>query len=163
MVFNKAKRRNFVEGGVKEVSELLVKWVHLSVDGETCPRCRETGKEVAKAVKTLGLILSPLNIKVAFEEVEITSDEFAQNPLKSNEIWLNGRLLEGWLGAKTTQTPCCEVCGDEECRALEIDGQLREVVTADLIVKAGLIASSELLDARGCCTKRTSHRVSCCE
>lgn len=145
------------------MSELLVKWVHLSVDGETCPRCRETGKEVAKAVETLRLILAPLNIKVTFEEVELTPEDFARNPLRSNEIWLNGRLLEDWLGAKTTQTPCCDVCGDEECRALEIDGQLQEVVAAELIVKAGLIAASELLNASDCCPERTSCCVSCCE
>ncbi|MFN3420509.1 MAG: DUF2703 domain-containing protein, partial [Armatimonadota bacterium] len=88
---------------------------------------------------------------------------FAQNPLMSNEIWLNGRLLEDWLGAKTTQTPCCDVCGDEECRALEIDGQLQEIVAADLIVKAGLIAASELLNASDCCSEKTSRCVSCCE
>lgn len=145
------------------MSELLVKWVHLSINGETCPRCRETGKEVAKAVETLRLILAPLNIKVAFEEVELTPEDFARNPLRSNEIWINGRLLEDWLGARTTQTPCCDVCGDEECRALEIDGQLREIVTADLIVKAGLIAASELLNASSCCPEGTSRCVSCCE
>ncbi|MFN4179497.1 MAG: DUF2703 domain-containing protein [Armatimonadota bacterium] len=145
------------------MSELLVKWIRLSVDGETCHRCRETGKEVSKAVEILSLILSPLNIKVTLEEVEITLNEFAQNPLMSNEIWLNGRLLEDWLGAKTTRTPCCDVCGDEECRALEIDGQLQEVVAAELIVKAGLIAASELLNESDCCPERTSRCVSCCE
>ncbi|MCS7186614.1 MAG: DUF2703 domain-containing protein [Armatimonadetes bacterium] len=142
------------------MSGLLIRWVHLSVDGETCPRCSETGKELAKAVETLRKILSPLDIKVVFEEVEITHDEFARNPLRSNEIWLNGKLLEEWLGAKITQTQCCDVCGDEECRALEVDGQLHEVVTSDLIVKAGLIAASDLITAStGCCSGQTS----CCK
>lgn len=142
------------------MSELIVRWAHLSVDGKTCPRCLETGKEVEKAVETLHKILSPLNIKVAFEEIEISPEEFARNPLRSNEIWLNGKLLETWLGAKTTQTPCCDVCGDEECRALEIDGQLHEAVTADLIIKAGLVATSELINAsKRCCSGKTS----CCD
>jgi len=142
------------------VAELLIKWVHLSVDGDTCPRCLETGKEVKVAVEILSRILSPLDIKVTFEEIEIKPDEFALNPLKSNEIWLNGKLLEEWLGAKTTQTPCCDVCGDEDCRALEIDGQLHEVVTSDLIVKAGLVAASELINAVKCCC---SGQTSCCD
>lgn len=145
------------------MAELLIKWLHLSVDGETCPRCSRTGKELARAVETLSKILAPLDIEVTFEEVELVPDEFVLNPLKSNEIWLNGRLLEDWLGARTTKTPCCDVCGDEECRALEIDGQLQEVVTSDLIVKAGLIAASELLNASDCCTEGVSRCVSCCE
>jgi len=142
------------------MSELLIRWVHLSVDGETCPRCSETGKEVARAVETLTKILAPIGIKVAFEEVEISLDEFARNPLRSNEVWVNGKLLEDWLGAETTQTPCCSVCGDEECRALEIEGQLHEVVTADLVIKAGLVAASELLNTGRCCF---SGQTRCCD
>ncbi|MCX7642799.1 MAG: DUF2703 domain-containing protein [Armatimonadetes bacterium] len=135
---------------------LLVRWVHLSVDGRTCPRCSETGKELEKAVETLGKTLSPLGIKVVFEEVEIARKEFDRNPLRSNEIWLNGKLLEEWLGGRKTQTPCCDVCGDEECRAVEIEGQLHEVVTADLIVKAGLVAASEMVNAgKSCCSGQT--------
>lgn len=141
------------------MSDLLIRWVHLSVEGKTCQRCSGTGEELAKAVETLQKILSPLDIKVAFEEIEITPDEFVCDPLRSNEIWLNGKLLEEWLGAKTTQTPCCDVCGDEECRALEIDGQLHEVITADLIVKAGLVAASELINEGKCCC---SGQTCCC-
>ncbi|MCS7254383.1 MAG: DUF2703 domain-containing protein [Armatimonadota bacterium] len=140
--------------------ELVIRWTHLSVDGETCSRCSETGKELAIAVEALRKTLSPLGIRVVFEEVEITNEEFSRNPLRSNEIWLNGKLLEEWLGARTTQTQCCNVCGDEECRALEVDGQLHEVITSELVIKAGLIAASKLISASGCCC---SGQPSCCD
>ncbi|AAB89951.1 DUF2703 domain-containing protein [Archaeoglobus fulgidus] len=136
--------------------QLTIKWLHLSVDGETCPRCSETGKELLKAVNTLKEFLSPLGFEVVFEEVELTPEDFSRDPFKSNEVWINGRLLEDWIGAKVTQTPCCDVCGDQECRALEVDQQLQEVVKADLVVKAALMAVAELKTS--CCSE-----TSCCD
>lgn len=131
--------------------QLTIKWLHLSVNGETCPRCSETGKELLKALEILRRILSTLNIEVVFEELELTPEDFSQNPLRSNEIWINDRLLEDWLGAKTTQTPCCDVCGDQKCRALEIGQEIQEVVTAELIMRAALNAVVEMRTS--CCSE----------
>ena len=41
---------------------------------------------------------------------------------------------------------CCDACGDAECRTLEIDGTSHEVVPEALLVRAGLIAASQLFD-----------------
>ncbi|MBC7110461.1 MAG: DUF2703 domain-containing protein [Archaeoglobi archaeon] len=131
--------------------QLTIKWLHLSVNGETCPRCSETGKELLKALEILRRILSTLNIEVVFEELELIPEDFSQNPLRSNEIWINDRLLEDWLGAKTTQTPCCDVCGDQKCRALEIGQEIQEVVTAELIMRAALNAVVEMRTS--CCSE----------
>jgi hypothetical protein len=136
--------------------QLVIKWYYLSVDGKTCPRCSETGKELFKAVDILQKFLSPLGFEVVFEEVEITPEDFSSNPLKSNEVRINGRPLEDWIGAKTTQTPCCDVCGEQECRALEVGQELQEVVTAELVVKAALMAVAEFKTS--CCSETT-----CCE
>lgn len=122
-----------------------MKWIHLSVDGETCPRCTETGQEVKKAVSLLEKALAPLGIEVEFEEVELMPQEFMRDPMRSNEVWVNGRLIEDWLGAKKVKTPCCDVCGDAECRAVEINGQTNETITAELIIKAGLLAAADLV------------------
>lgn len=141
------------------MSVLRVQWVHLMVEGNTCPRCAETGQEVERAIHWLQQALSPLGFKVEFEEVELTPEEFSRNPLRSNEIWLNGRLLEDWLEATTTQTQCCDVCGDADCRAVKVGEKIHEVIPAELIVKAGLIAISQAMGRdRSCCARESS----CC-
>lgn len=49
------------------------------------------------------------------------------------------------MNARTGQSQCCDVCGDEECRTVEIDGETLEAIPAELIVKAGLIAAAEII------------------
>ncbi|MCS7240244.1 MAG: DUF2703 domain-containing protein [Candidatus Bipolaricaulota bacterium] len=138
---------------------LRVQWVHFSIEGETCPRCAETGQEVKRAVHMLQEALSPLGVKVELEEVELTPEEFSRNPLRSNEIRLNGTLLEEWLQASTTQTRCCDVCGDVDCRAVEVEEQIHEIIPAELIVKAGLLAAAQAIEKeKPCCTSDSA----CC-
>jgi hypothetical protein len=55
--------------------------------------------------------------------------------------------LEHWLGATTGASRCCSVCGETECRTLEVDGASFEAVPERLIVKAGLAAAASLLEA----------------
>lgn len=73
---------------------LRVQWIHLSIEGETCQRCASTGGEIERAIQILRQVLSPLGIEVEVEEVILPPEEFSRDPLRSNEIWLNGRLLE---------------------------------------------------------------------
>lgn len=42
---------------------------------------------------------------------------------------------------------CCSVCDDEDCRIIKIKGQIYETVPESLIIKASLIAASELISA----------------
>jgi hypothetical protein len=41
---------------------------------------------------------------------------------------------------------CCEECGDQDCRTIEIGGTTYEVIPEELLLRAGLIAASRLLD-----------------
>ena len=84
-----------------------------------------------------------MGIAVSLEKTKLSPDEFKKNPIQSNRILFNGKTLEELIQAKTGQSQCCDECGDEECRTIETDGASIEVVPADLIVKAGLIAASE--------------------
>ena len=59
---------------------------------------------------------------------------------------VGGRPLDEWLGAGSGSSQCCDACGDAECRTLEIDGTSHEVVPEALLVRAGLIAASQLFD-----------------
>jgi len=129
---------------------LTIKWQRLLYDGQTCPRCGSTGDEVEKAVMTLRQSLTPLGIVVVLEKGELSEEEFKRDTLRSNEIRVGGRMLEDWLGATTGQSECCDVCGPNDCRTVEVRGESHEVVPAELIVKAGLLAAAELLGKGEC-------------
>ena len=69
------------------------------------------------------------------------------NPSESNRIWIAGQPLERWLEGSAGSSPCCSVCGDAECRTVELGGETFETIPERLIVKATLLAAAELLDA----------------
>lgn len=126
---------------------LKIKWQRLVSDGQTCLRCSSTEEEIEKAVSVLRQSLTPLGIEVVLEKSELTVREFERNPLESNKIWINDRLLEDWIGGAVGQSPCCDVCGPSECRTVKVEGEIYETIPADLIIKAGLLAASELINA----------------
>jgi hypothetical protein len=135
---------------------LKIEWHRLVADGQTCPRCGATGKEVDQASRSLKQSLAPLGINVVLEKHELTPEAFQRDPSQSNRLLLNGRPLEEWLGLKVGQSPCCAPCGDAECRTLATGGQVYETIPADLIIKAGLLVASQLLSPQTgdpCCQK----------
>lgn len=133
---------------------LTIRWQRLVDDGKTCPRCSDTGEEVRKAADLLGRALEPLDIGVVLEEGEIGPQEFKQQPLESNRITIGGRAIEEWLAGATGQSPCCDVCGPNECRTLTVGGRSFEKIPAELIIKAGMLAAAGLTaptPAQPCC------------
>ena len=129
------------------MKDLTITWQRLiDATGSTCPRCAGTQQEVQRAVERLRAALEPLGVRPVLETREIDTAAFLQQPDQSNRIWIGGRPLEDWLDARSGSSPCCDACGDEECRTLEIDGTRHEVVPEALLVRAGLIAASQLLD-----------------
>ncbi len=125
---------------------LKIRWQRL-LDGanKTCPRCGSTEEELDKAYLKLKEALLPLAINVILEKKELSLNEFRANPLSSNQIWIGDKTLEEWLGAMTGKSRCCDVCGDEECRTVEVGSQVYDVIPASMIIKAGLIAAAEIL------------------
>lgn len=126
----------------KNMNTLKIRWQRLVSGGQTCPRCGSTEEELEKAISTLKQSLTPLDIQVVLEKDEISFAEFKKDPLRSNQIWLNDRLLEDWIGGKVGQSPCCDVCGPSGCRTVGVGGEVYEAIPADLIIKAGLLAAS---------------------
>ena len=125
---------------------LVIEWLRLVSDaGGTCPRCAGTEAELMRARDTLGAALSPLGIRVDLTTRALDDASFRSAPSESNRIWVAGRPLEDWLDADVGATPCCDECGDEPCRTLAVDGAVHEVVPADIIVRAGLLAAAEVL------------------
>lgn len=151
----------------KNMKTLKIKWQRLVSGGQTCPRCGSTEEELEKAISTLKQSLTPLGIQVVLEKDELSVAEFKKDPLRSNQIWLNDRLLEDWIGGKVGQSPCCDVCGPSECRTVGIGEEVYEAIPADLIIKAGLLAASQLVvreTNESCCESEApkTPTTSCC-
>ena len=150
---------------------MKIKWQRLLIDesGQTCPRCGSTENEIERAVNTLKQSLAPLEIEVDIEKRVLDSVTFAKNVLESNRIWINAKSLEEWLEAEVGQSPCCEVCGDAKCRTVKVGENIYETIPADLIVKAGLIAASNMITIESkepCCEHNVSKEMSdgiCCQ
>ena len=126
---------------------LPIVWQRLVNQGETCPRCGDTQAAVERAVATLTDILRPVHIEPTLETVALDQDTFERSPTESNRIWIAGRPLGEWLGAAVASSQCCSVCGDHDCRTLEVEGASYEAVPKALIVRAGLVAASTLVTA----------------
>lgn len=133
---------------------LAIKWQRLVSEGQTCPRCGSTEEELEQAVSALGPSLAPLGIGIILEKGLLTEAEFQKDPLQSNRIWFNDRPLEDWIGGEVGQSPCCDACGPEECRTVGVGGQVYEAIPADLIIRVGLLAASQLVGpgaGQSCC------------
>ena len=128
---------------------LSIEWQRLLDEHEqTCPRCGSTEQEVEKAATSLDRELKPFEINVSLVKKAIDPETFMKDVIQSNQILIAGKTLEDWLGAETGQSPCCEVCGDAECRTVEYADQTHETIPADLIVKAGLLAASQVFHVK---------------
>ena len=135
--------------------ELIISWQRLLIEGETCPRCGTTEAEVEKAFASLTSALAPLGVEVILEKKPLAAEEFKRDTLQSNIIRLNGRLLEEWLGETSGKSQCCDVCGPNDCRTVNVGGEVYETIPSEIIVKAGLLVAAELigLEPSGCCPK----------
>ena len=130
------------------MTSLPIIWQRLvSSDGKTCDRCDATYQAIQGAFSTLKETLRPLGIEPTLETRAIDEQSFKANPSESNRIWIAGKPLEEWPGARVGSSRCCSVCGDSECRrTVEVVGTTFEAIPEKLFLKAALIASAQLLD-----------------
>ena len=126
---------------------LPILWKRLVKEGATCPRCGSTQQSVISAVRKLEAALQPLGIEPVLETLAIDEAGFQADPSESNRIWIAGKPLEEWLGARVGASKCCTVCGDLPCRTMELDGSSHEVIPEDLIIRAAMMAASGLIGA----------------
>jgi hypothetical protein len=129
------------------MKSLPIIWQRLvSADGKTCDRCAATHQEMQQAISKLKEALRPLGIAPTLEIREIDEESFKANPSESNRIWIAGRPMEEWLGAGVGSSRCCSVCGESQCRTVEVGGTTFEVIPEELFLRAALAASIQLLD-----------------
>jgi hypothetical protein len=128
------------------MKSLPIVWQRLvDSEGQTCDRCGATYKGLQQAVAKLEEVFRPLGIDITFETREVDRDSFTADPSQSNRVWIAGKPVEEWLGARVASSPCCSVCGDSECRTIELGNDVFEVIPSELILKAALIAGSQLV------------------
>ena len=136
------------------MTPLPIVWQRLvSPEGKTCERCAATAEEMQRAISRLEQVLEPLGIEPTLETREIDERTFKARPSESNRIWIAGKPMEEWLEATVGSSRCCSVCGESECRTVEVRGTTFETIPEELFLRAALIASAELVgvarDTRG--------------
>ena len=128
------------------MKSLPIIWQRLvSPDGRTCDRCNATHLEMQQAVTKLREALRPLGVEPTLEIREIDETTFKADPSESNRIWIAGRPMEEWLGAKVGSSRCCSVCGESECRTVVVKGATFEAIPETLFLKAALTAAAEIV------------------
>ena len=145
------------------MKSLPIIWQRLvSFEGKTCDRCNATQQEMLRAVSKLKEALRPLGIEATLEIREIDEESFKANPSESNRIWIADRPIEEWLGASVGSSRCCSVCGESECRTVKVGAATYEAIPETLLLKAALVASSQLLDLSTEAASRQG-KDRCCE
>lgn len=128
------------------MNSVVIKWQRLvDNDGQTCERCACTGNAVDAAFGKLSRSLAEVGITVILQKHAISRSAFDKDPLLSNQILIDGRTLEEWLGAGLGNSPCCGACGDNECRTVMLGDKIYEEIPESLILRAGLLAAVEKL------------------
>lgn len=122
------------------VRRLDIEWKHFAVDEATCERCGKTGEALAAAVKELRRELAPAGIRITLSEVLLDRTRIGE----SNEIRMNGVLLEDLLAGevRSTECPSCGALAGEStcCRAIGIGEYWYEDIPLEIIKQAAYLA-----------------------
>jgi hypothetical protein len=119
---------------------LEIEWKHFAVGDATCERCGNTGEALRAAIKELRQEFIPAGVKINLTETLLDKTRIAE----SNEIRMNGMLLEDILAAGVVSNDCpsCGTLAGEGtcCRAIAIGDERFEDIPADIIKKAAYLA-----------------------
>jgi len=134
---SKGKKKNASPDTVNALNKRLdIEWKHFAVGDATCERCGKTGEALNTAVEELRNELTPSGVMINFSENLLDKTRIAE----SNEIRINGILLEDLLAATVVSTDCpsCGTLAGEStcCRATEIEDKQYEDVPVWAIKKA---------------------------
>jgi hypothetical protein len=129
---------------MKTERTLVIRWQHAVCKNENpCERCVNTPLEIQQAYENLRESLAGLGIIVTMEEKKIKQHD--------DHIYINDHDIIDLLKGERTKTECAN-CFDEKgnprtCNSLKLGDKTFEVIPAELIMKAGLMAASELITA----------------
>ena len=121
---------------------LEIEWKHFAVGDATCERCGNTGEALKTTVEELQREFAPAGLKINITETLLDKTRIAE----SNEIRMNGMLLEDLLAAGVVSTDCpsCGTLAGEStcCRAIEINNERFDDIPPEMIKKAAYLALS---------------------
>jgi hypothetical protein len=121
---------------IPKIRRLEIEWKHFAVEDVTCERCGQTGEALRAAVDELREEFASSGVKINLTETLLDKTRIAE----SNEVRMNGVLLENLLSASVVATDCpsCgELAGESTCcRAIGIGDELFEDLTVELIKTA---------------------------
>jgi len=107
---------------------LEIEWKHYAEGDATCERCGKTGDALLVAVEELRQEFKSAGVKINLTETILDKTRIAE----SNEIRMNGALIEDLLAAGMVSTDCpsCGTLAGEStcCRAIEIGNERHEDV-----------------------------------
>jgi hypothetical protein len=114
---------------------LEIEWKHFAIGDATCERCGKTGDALREVIDELRNEFAPAGVKINLTETLLDKTRIAE----SNEIRMNGVLVEDLLAAGVVSTDCpsCGTLAGEStcCRAIEIGNERYEEIPAELIKK----------------------------
>jgi hypothetical protein len=132
----KGKKKGASASMTASNERLDIEWKHFAVGDATCERCNKTGDALKIAVEELRHELASSGVSISFSEMLLDKLRISE----SNEIRMNGILLEDLLAATVVSTECpsCGTLAGEStcCRATEIGGNQFEDVPVWAIKKA---------------------------
>lgn len=93
---------------MKNMKNIVIEWKHFDKEGKTCTRCSATGTNLAAAINEIRSELDPNEIAIGFRETKLPESRMGE----SNEIWIDGVLLEKLLPEAQAGMNECSSCGD---------------------------------------------------
>ena len=125
---------------IPRYKRLEIEWKHFTVGDATCERCGNTGESLRTVIEELRCEFAPAGVKINLTETLLDKNRIAE----SNEIRLNGMLIEDLLAAGVVSTDClsCGTLAGEStcCRAIEIGDERYEDIPPEMIRKAAYLA-----------------------
>ena len=124
---------------------------YLYLDLKTCDRCMDTDKLLDEVVEVIKPALQLAGYEVRYRKHEMATEQIAQRfefvsspTIRVNGVDIFGDVIENDCGC------CGDIAGVAvDCRAYEIDGQIYDVPTKQMLAKALL----KSIDKRPPCNK----------
>ncbi|PIP53123.1 hypothetical protein COX08_02700 [Candidatus Beckwithbacteria bacterium CG23_combo_of_CG06-09_8_20_14_all_34_8] len=121
------------------MKKLTIEWKHFDKNGKTCVRCGQTGKNIHKSINQIRQDSEFKDIDIKFIETKLPQRRMNE----SNQILINGVLIEKLLPNITVGKNYCDSCSDLinepgncNCRTINQDQDIYEDIPVDLIKQA---------------------------
>lgn len=131
------------------MKKLSIEWKHFDKDGATCKRCSQTGDNLNAVIKKLKNECASKNVEIEFQETKLPDSRMAE----SNQILIDGILLENLIPNTTTGVNYCDSCSDLiddpegcNCRTVNQGENVYEEIPPNLVKQAIMNRLNKIAD-----------------